>query len=86
MVVIKRSGGREKFSMDKLSNSLRYANHMTGEDMDVDALAAEVNRIVDKKDIITAQEIEVILCGVLNAKGFFQTLIAYSSFYHAKDA
>lgn len=84
MIVIKKSGKKEDFSPDKLASSIRHANQRTEEIVDVTALVHEFNRIVNGKELINTQQIDVIIYGLLYSKGLLQTLVSYIS-YDEKD-
>lgn len=84
MTVIKKSGKKEEFSSDKLSNSIKNANQRTEEVLDFDALVHEFSRIVSGKALITTKQIDIIVYGLLYSKGFLQTLVSFIS-YDEKD-
>lgn len=84
MTVIKKSGKKEEFSMGKLTQSLKYANQRTEEEMNISALEGDFNRIVEEKTVITTKQIDVIIYGLLYSKGLLQTLVSYIS-YDEKD-
>lgn len=84
MIVIKKSGKKEEFAVEKLTQSLKYANQRTEEELDIAALEAEFNRIVDEKTLITTKQIDIIIYGLLYSKGLLQTLVSYIS-YDEKD-
>jgi len=80
MTVVKKSGRKEEFSTEKLSNSLRAANIGTDELFDMASLTAEFQQIVQGKKLITTKQIDIIVYGLLYSKGFLQTLLKYISY------
>lgn len=84
MTVIKKSGKKEDYSPDKLSNSIKQANQRTEEEIDVHSLVSEFSRIVSGKELITTKQIDIIVYGLLYSKGLLQTLVSFIS-YDEKD-
>lgn len=84
MTVIKKSGKKEDYSPDKLSNSITQASQRTEEAIDVRSLVSEFNRIVSGKELITTKQIDIIVYGLLYSKGLLQTLVSFIS-YDEKD-
>lgn len=80
MTVIKKSGKKEEFSIDKLSHSIRSANSQTDEPIKLNTFLAEFRQIVSGKDLITTQQIDVIVYGLLYSKGLLKTLISFISY------
>jgi len=80
MTVIKKSGKKEVFSIEKLSNSIKAANAKTDEYLEASTLTAEFRQIVSGKELITTQQIDIIVYGLLYSKGLMKTLIAYISY------
>lgn len=84
MTIVKKQGGKEEYSPEKLSNSIKRANQGTGENVDINSLSVDFYRIVEGKSFITTKQIDVIVCGLLYTQGFSKTLAAYMS-YDEKD-
>lgn len=80
MTVIKKSGQKEDFSSEKLTHSILAANAKTDEPLEVSALTAEFRQIVSGKELITTQQIDVIVYGLLYSKGLMKTLLKYVSY------
>lgn len=80
MTVVKRSGKHEEYSTNKLANSIRSANEGTGEPLKVTFLLSEFEQIVKGKELISTQQIDIIIYGLLYSKGLLQTLDNYISY------
>lgn len=80
MVVIKKSDVEEKFSIDKLTASIRAASAEAGEPLDVELLLAEFQSLVVNNEYITTGQINVIVYGLLFSKNAMQTLKDYVEF------
>lgn len=80
MTVIKKSGRKEDFSVQKLSNSISSANAKTNEFLTLNSLVAEFLQIAKGKELITTQQIDIIVYGLLYSKGLLQTLTTYISY------
>lgn len=80
MYVVKRSDEQEKFSFEKLIQSIRVANADTEEAVDIELLIAEFQNIVADKEYITTGQINIIVYGLLFSKGALQTLKKYAEF------
>lgn len=80
MDVIKKSNIEEKFSYEKLANSVASANEGTDETLDVELLLTEFQNIVANNDYVTTGQINVIVYGLLYSKGAMQTLKNYAEF------
>lgn len=86
MTIIKKSGKKEEFSVEKLSNSIAAASIEANEPLgesELKMILAEFQLIVKGKDLITSQQIDVIVNGLLYSKGHYGTLEKYVS-YHKK--
>lgn len=80
MTVVKRSGKHEEYSSKKLASSMRAANNETGEPLKASFLVSEFEQIVSGKELITTQQIDVIIYGLLYSKGLLKTLEKYISY------
>lgn len=80
MTVIKKSGKKEDFSVEKLSGSITAANAKTDEPLEISALIAEFRQIVNGKELITTRHIDIITYGLLYSKGLMKTLLKYISY------
>ncbi len=80
MDVIKKSDEQEKFSLEKLAHSIRAANREAEEPLDIELLLAEFQNIVFDIETITTGQINVIVYGLLYAKGAHKTLQSYANF------
>lgn len=86
MIIIKKSGKKEDFSVEKLTNSIVAASKEANEPIDertLKRIIAEFQLIVKGKNLITTQQIDVIVYGLLYSKGYYGTLNHYVS-YHKK--
>lgn len=77
MTVIKKSGRKEEFSVEKLSNSIKAANMSTDESLNITLTVAEFQQIVKGKELMTTQQIDVVVYGLLYSKGLLKTLMKY---------
>lgn len=77
VTVIKKSGKHEEFSAEKMLASIRAANMGTEEYVDPLLLLAEFKQIVEGKELISTQHIDVIIYGLLYSKGYLKTLLKY---------
>lgn len=80
MTVIKKSGKKEDFSDEKLLKSITAASVVSGEDINLKLIMAEFQQIVRGKELITTQQIDVIVNGLLYSKGLFGTLEQFVSY------
>jgi len=80
MTVVKRSGKHEEFSTNKLANSIRAANEETDEPLKATFLVSEFEQIIKGKELITTQQIDIIIYGLLYSKGLLKTLNRYISY------
>lgn len=80
MIVIKKSDQEEKFSFEKLSFSIHSANADTEEPLDIELLMAEFQNIVANNEYVTTGQINIIVYGLLYAKGATKTLQNYAEF------
>jgi len=80
MTVIKKSGRKEEFSVEKLLHSITSANAKTDELLTINTLVAEFQQIISGKDRITTQQIDIIVYGLLYSKGLLKTLINFISY------
>lgn len=80
MIVIKKSGLKEDFSIGKLQHSIKAANNKTDEIIDLSELLEIFQQILDEKTQIKTQNIDIIVYGLLYSKGYMQTLINYKSY------
>lgn len=83
MTVIKKSGKKEAFQVEKLCHSIQSANAKTDEPLKVRTIITDFQQIVQGKELITTQQIDIIIYGLLYSKGLMQTLMTYIS-YDAK--
>ncbi|MDL2327098.1 hypothetical protein LJC64_00340 [Ruminococcaceae bacterium OttesenSCG-928-A11] len=79
MVVLKKSDVEESFSAEKLAQSIRAASAEAEEPLDIELLLAEFKNIVADMEQITTGQINVIVYGLLYAKGATKTLERYAS-------
>jgi len=80
MKVIKKSGKQEEFSVKKLLNSIRAANEGTDEPLKPTLIEAEFQQIIKGKELITTQQIDIIIYGLLYSKELFKTLDKYITY------
>lgn len=80
MLVIKKTDDKEKFSYEKLAQSMLAANAGTEESIDLELLVAEFQNIVSDKEYVTTGQINVIIYGLLYAKGAMKTLENYAEY------
>jgi len=80
MTVVKRSGNHEEYSSKKLANSIRAANQDSGEPLKATFLVSELEQILSGKELITTQQIDIIIYGLLYSKGLVKTLEQYISY------
>lgn len=80
MIVIKKSGMKEDFSIGKLQHSVRSANNKTDEMLDISDFLSSFEQIVDEKTQISTRHIDIIVYGLLYRLGHLQTLINYVSY------
>ncbi len=80
MTVIKKSDEAEKFSIEKLGRSILAASQEAEEPLDIELLLAEFQNIVFDSETITTGQINVIVYGLLYAKGAHKTLQCYADF------
>lgn len=80
MTVIKKSGKKEEFLVEKWSNSIKTANIKTEEPLEISNLRTDFLQIVRGKRLITTQQIDIITYGLLYSKGLLKTLIQYISY------
>ena len=80
MKVIKKSGKQEEFSVKKLLNSIRAANAGTDEPLKPALIEAEFQQIIKGKELITTQQIDIIIYGLLYSKGLAGTLENYITY------
>lgn len=77
MTVIKKSGKHQEFSAKKILASIRAANMGTEEYVDPLLILSEFEQIVEGKELISTQHIDVIIYGLLYSKGYLKTLVRY---------
>lgn len=83
MTIVKKSGKKEEFSADKLSKSIAAAFADDGaplEDQELREIVLEFQQIVSGKNLITSQHVDIIVNGLLYAKGYFGVLEQYVSY------
>lgn len=80
MNVIKKSGRKEEFSLEKLKHSLQAANAFTDEPLNINAVVQDFHQIVSGKDLITTHQIDIVVFGLLYAKNAVKTLLSYHSY------
>lgn len=80
MIVIKKTGLKEDFSIGKLRHSVQAANSKTDEMLNIDTFAKNFEDIIAEKTTISTQQIDIIVYGLLYSKGHVQTLINYISY------
>lgn len=84
MTIIKKSGRKETFSSEKLLNSIAAASDEAKQPLnksDLNTILVDFQQIVKGKDLITTQQIDVIVNGLLYSKGYFGILEKYVSYY-----
>jgi len=87
MIIIKKSGKKEEFSAEKLSRSIAAASDEANQPLtesDLKMILAEFRQIISGKDLITTQQIDVIVNGLLYSKGYYGILEQYKSYYKRK--
>lgn len=87
MTIIKKSGKKEDFSPEKLSRSIAAASDDAKQPLnesDLKMLLAEFRQIVSGKDLMTTQQVDVIVNGLLYSKGYFDILEKYVSYIKAQ--
>jgi len=83
MTVIKKSGKKEAFSTEKLMQSIAAASDEAKEPLnesDLKILLAEFQMITKEKNLITSQQIDIIVNGLLYSRGFHGVLAHYVSY------
>lgn len=83
MTIIKKSGKKEEFSPEKLSRSVLAASEEANQPLsenDAKGIVLDFQQIVKGKDLITTQQIDIIVNGILYSKGFFGALEHYVSY------
>lgn len=80
MTVIKKSGKKESFSAEKLSHSIQSANLSTDEPLNLPMMIVEFQQIVKGKDLMTTQQIDIIVYGLLYSKGLLKTLMQFVAY------
>lgn len=83
MTIIKKSGKKEVFSSEKLSRSIAAASEEATQPLnesDIKGIVMDFQQIVKGKDLITTQQIDVIVNGLLYSKGHFGALEHYVSY------
>lgn len=81
MTIIKRSGKKEEFSIDKVARSMTAAAReaqVPMSDQEVTRMTAEVQRFIGNKEFTTTYEIGVIISGLLYINGFTRLLEFYA--------
>lgn len=87
MTTIKKSGKKEEFSPEKLAFSIATASDEAQQPLtksDVKRLVSEFQQIVNGKDLITTQQIDVVVSGLLYSKGYHGVLKSYTSYIKKK--
>lgn len=87
MVIIKKSGKKEAFSADKFKSSIAAASEEANQplsDGDLRKLLTDFQQIVNGKDLMTTQQIDVVINGLLYSKGFYGALEHYVSYNKKK--
>lgn len=83
MTIIKKSGKKEEFSPEKLSRSIAVASEEAKQPLnesDIKGIVSDFQQIVKGKELITTQQIDIIVNGILYSKGFFGALEHYVSY------
>ena len=80
MIVIKKTGKQEEFSLGKLSRSIRAANTGTDETGNMALLLDEFQEIVKGKKFVTVRQIDIIVYGLLYSEGLLKTLVKYITY------
>lgn len=83
MTIIKKSGKKEDFSAEKLSRSISAASGDANEPLnesDLKILLAEFRQLVSGKELMTTQQIDVVMNGILYSKGYYGILEHYVSY------
>lgn len=83
MTIIKKSGRKEEYSAEKLSNSIAAASDEAREPLnesDLKLIITEFNQIISGKELMTTQQIDVIVSGLLYSKNRRKTLEQYMSY------
>lgn len=88
MTIIKKSGKKEPFSTEKFLHSIDAASKEAGEnlsDAEIRRILAEFQQIVNGKERMTTQQIDVVINGLLYTKRYFGTLEHYVSYHKKRD-
>lgn len=83
MQIIKKSGKKEDFSIEKIKSSLNGASRDAGiviSDGDMRRILSELQQMVKDKELITSQHINVIISGLLYTNGYHNILEYYANF------
>lgn len=83
MTIVKKSGKKEEFSKEKLANSIAAASDEANQPLnesDIKNLIVEFQQIIKGKDLMTTQQIDVVVNGLLYSKGYFGALEHYVSY------
>lgn len=83
MTIIKKSGKKEDFSVEKLSRSISAASDEANEPLnegDLKLILAEFRQIVTGKELMTTQQIDIVVNGILYSKGYYDILERYVSY------
>lgn len=83
LTIIKRSGRKEPFELEKTKQSLAASSDEAKEPLnesDLRRIMAELKQILEGKELVTTQQIVVIITGLLYTKGFFGVLDHYLNY------
>jgi len=75
--VIKRDGGKEKFRKEKIRGAIEKAAIAVGNEVDVDALTAQVEKKLGKKHQIAVEEIQDVVEQTLVENNLYRVAKAY---------
>lgn len=83
MLIIKRSGKTEEFSIDKIRAALAACSDEADQpfnESDLKRLTADLEQIISGKESLTTGQIVVIVAGILYTQGYFGALEHYLSY------
>lgn len=80
MNVIKKSGNREPFSVEKLERSIRAANQGTGEVIDMPRLIEGIKEVISGRAEVETTELDLVVIALLYANEHYHTILAYRTY------
>lgn len=83
MQIIKKSGRKEKFSIEKIKKSLLAAANdadISITEAELKSITTELSHMIKDKDVMTSKQINIILSGLLYTNGFLNILEYYTHF------